>query len=84
MYADLSGAQLNHATLDSANLNEADLENTDLTGASLRFAYLCGAHLSKAVGLDVQQLNSAIGDSTTELPTSIDIRRIQWLSQSSQ
>jgi hypothetical protein len=60
----------------SLNLEKTDLEGASLTGADLRGANLNGADLSDAdlsdaIGLIQQQIDSAIGDKDTKLPTGL-------------
>ena len=79
--ADLQGADLSSAILSGANLSGAVLYTADLSGARLPMANLAGARLSGAnlsgadlrttIGLTQEQLESAIGDSTTQLPENL-------------
>jgi hypothetical protein len=71
MDQDLRGANLRGACLIAANLRRADLRSADLIGVDLRDANLSGADLSASLFLTQAQLNSAKGDTTTKLPTSL-------------
>jgi len=72
--ATLHGVNLTEAGLRGANLTEANLCRASLTGASLDEATLTGADLSAAdlglaKGLTQEQLNGAIGNKRTRLPS---------------
>jgi len=79
--ADLSGASLSRAHLSHAHLSRAHLSRTDLSCADLSRAYLrdadlsCAdlsrAHLSGVTKLKQAQIESAHGDSSTQLPEGI-------------
>lgn len=69
--ADLRGAHLRGAYLIAADLREADLRSADLIGADFRDANLCGADFTGSLFLTQFQLNAAIGDSHTKLPSSL-------------
>lgn len=69
--ADLYGADLRGALLIAANLSGTDLTGADFIGADLRDADLSGADLSKSIFLTQAQINSARGDSKTQLPPMI-------------
>jgi hypothetical protein len=62
--ANLEGAYLVNARLERANLAEARLE-----GAILKGAHLEGAILTGAAGLTLDQIESAVTDEKTRLPT---------------
>jgi uncharacterized protein YjbI with pentapeptide repeats len=70
---DLRGAKL-HATdfskadLRGANLSESDLTEANLTEANLSGAFLSGTDLRLTLGLTQEQVDSAIGNSATQLP----------------
>jgi uncharacterized protein YjbI with pentapeptide repeats len=75
-HANLTGATLNDAHLNDANLYRANLVNAHLVNADLTSANLIGAnlnhvYLSEAHGLNQNQIDSANGDETTQLPPSI-------------
>jgi len=69
--ADLRGANLRGAFLIAADLRGADLRVADLIGADFRDADLRGANLTESIFLTQPQLNSAKGDSSTTLPSSL-------------
>jgi Pentapeptide repeats (8 copies) len=69
--ANLTEAKLNGASLCRADLTGADLAEADLTGADLRFAVLDGADLSSATGLTQDQVDRAVGDWKTRLPSHL-------------
>jgi len=64
--ADLMGTNLRCANLKRADFWMADMKNTNLQGAELQ-----GANLSEVTNLTQQQIDSAITDSATVLPTSL-------------
>lgn len=69
---DFTGAELRGALLIAANLSNCRLAATDLLGADLRDADLRGADLSSAIFLTQPQLEQAIGDAHTVLPSHLD------------
>ncbi|SEQ98423.1 pentapeptide repeat-containing protein [Actinokineospora terrae] len=69
--ADLRGASLRGAYLIGADLREADLRGADVIGADLRGSDLRGANLTGALFLIQSQVDSARGDKTTKLPTTL-------------
>lgn len=76
--ASLTGANLAGANLAGANLKEADLRGAILTGtnvlvADLHGAILIGANLLGAHNLTIEQLNSAIFDSNTQIDAEFDL-----------
>ena len=73
--ADLSEARLEKADLRGADLCNAKLAFTTLNGAQLEAASLRGADLRHARGLTQAQINRALGDSSTTLPTNLVIPR---------
>jgi hypothetical protein len=78
--ADLTGAWLRRADLTGANLRGADLTEANLGGADLTEANLGGANLTKAMDLTQQQLDRAIGDEETTLPTEL-CRPERWVGK---
>jgi len=70
--ANLRGANLRNAFLIAADLREADLRDADLIGADLRDTDLRGANLSSSLFLNQFQINAAIGDAATQLPSSLE------------
>lgn len=79
--AELQRANLEGSILDGANLTGADLARTNLAKARLdgtrmenARTYLTrieGVNLSRAVGLNQSQVDSACGDATTQLPKGL-------------
>ena len=69
--ADLTRASLQGAKLGGAHLEEAALVDAHLDYADLSRAYLHGANLAGAVGLSQEQIDSAYGDGTTQLPSGL-------------
>ncbi|HEX3011224.1 MAG TPA: pentapeptide repeat-containing protein [Syntrophomonadaceae bacterium] len=74
---DLQGAYFRGACLIAADLRGTDLSGTDFIGADLRDTDLRGADLTRSIFLTQTQLNSAKGDTTTKIPTSL-IRPAHW------
>jgi Pentapeptide repeats (8 copies) len=64
--ADLTGANFNAADLSGAHFPKAVMRGVSFEGANLSFA-----HLSLARGLNQQQIDSAIVDDMTELPSDL-------------
>jgi len=77
--ADLRAANLRGALLIGADLRRADLRGADFTGADLRGADLRGADLRRALFLSPSQLQAALGNRDTRLPTS-RVRPTHWVS----
>lgn len=75
--ASLVRANLFRASLDGADLSDVPLDRANLRRASLKGATLYGAKMSSAGNLNQVQVDSAKGDSTTELPEDID-RPAHW------
>lgn len=74
--ADLSESDLSDARLDGANLSGADLsealcERADFANAKLGGANLAGASLKDARNLTQGQIDEALGDALTVLPTHL-------------
>lgn len=68
---DHRGWSFRGATLIRADLRDADLADVDLLGADLRDADVRGCDLTTALFLTQPQVNSALGDATTTLPTTL-------------
>lgn len=64
----MNGASLKGADLQSARFNNAVLKYCDFEGANLYRADLRGADLSGARSLTMDQIDSAVRDTTTRLP----------------
>jgi Pentapeptide repeats (8 copies) len=73
--ADLRGANLSGAILSGAILHFADLSGANLFDADLRDADLRAADLSRALNVTQNQLAPACGDSSTELPSGLTIKK---------
>ena len=81
--ADLRDADAYGGVFSSASFANADLTNStwvgtflegaNFSGANLTGANFSGAQMRSARGLSQSQLNTACGDSTTELPGSLTI-----------
>lgn len=63
--ANLAGYNLSSARLDNANLENANLNKTNLSGTSL----------AAVKGLTAEQVKSALTDSATQLPESLNLSR---------
>jgi len=75
--AQLPGANLTLAVLNRADLNDASLGRANLTrarlgGANLTRAWLGGADLTGAHDLTQAQVEAALGDAATRLPTELE------------
>lgn len=77
--ADLRGANLRGGLLIAADLRKSDLRMADLIGADMRDADLRGANLTGSLFLTQAQVNSAKGDRTTKLPSSLKIPE-HWMN----
>jgi hypothetical protein len=75
--ADLSRANLRGAYLIAADLAGADLRKADLIGADLRDSDLKGADLTDALFVTQSQVNAALGDSHTKIPSTL-LRPDHW------
>jgi hypothetical protein len=80
---DLRNTDLRGALLIRANLAGADLREADLIGADLRDAELQHADLSTSLFLTQPQLESARGDDTTRIPSTLQ-RPDHWHETSNQ
>ena len=69
--ADLAHARLAHANLAGANLSDAVLDYADFAGADLSQADLSGARLYNVRNLLASQLEAALGDAATILPSHL-------------
>ena len=76
--ADLSGAQLESTNFEDAGLQTANLSRAVLKGANLNRADLRGANLRYVVGLTREQLEPALIDKKTLLPSYL---KIKWASE---
>jgi Pentapeptide repeats (8 copies) len=75
--ADLCDARLDGADLSGADLCEAVLERADFSGARLGGANLAGANLSEARNLTQGQIDDALGDALTLIPSHL-VRPRGW------
>lgn len=75
--ANLKGANLRGARLIGADLSHADLSLADVTGTDLRGANLRGADLGTSLFLTQSQLDTAKGDTGTNVPPSLT-RPTHW------
>lgn len=64
----------------AANLSQSDLRRADLIGADLRDADLSGADLTEVLFLTQAQINSAIGDVYTKIPSYLE-RPSHWMNK---
>ncbi|WP_026671458.1 pentapeptide repeat-containing protein [Alkalihalobacterium bogoriense] len=69
--ANLQGLNLRGALFIAANLQKANLREADLIGADFRDTNICGADLRGSLFLTQVQVNAAIGDRETKLPSSL-------------
>ena len=76
--ADLSGARLERANFEDAGLQTANLNHANLIGANLKRADLRGANLHHVVGLTREQIELALMDKKTLLPSYL---KIKWTSE---
>ena len=70
-HARLARAYLREADLSRADLRDCDLRRASLTDARLVQANLCGCDLSATRGLLQDQLEDAVGDRKTKLPSHL-------------
>lgn len=68
---DHRGASFRGALMIKADLRGADLTDSDLLGADVRDADLRGTDVSSALFLTQLQVNAAIGDATTIVPSGL-------------
>jgi uncharacterized protein YjbI with pentapeptide repeats len=69
--ADLSGASLNWANFSGADCTNANFRGADFEGAILEGTILRGADLTGARNLTLQQIQSAVIDDKTQLPSGL-------------
>jgi hypothetical protein len=74
--ADLSGANLSRATflgviISGMYVNVTSLSGTNLSGTNLSQTNLSGTNLSEAKGLTQEQVDTALGNSATQLPENL-------------
>lgn len=66
--ADLRGAKMRGANLHAADLDGAIIKDTDIRDANLKLAWLHGVNCAGFENLSQEQLDSAFGDITTNIP----------------
>ncbi len=77
--ANLAFANLEGANLDGACLEKATLTKTNFSGVSLVETDLTNTDLSQVLGLTLDQLTSARGNASTQLPAGL-ARPVHWPS----
>ncbi len=75
---DLQGEDFRGKLMIASNLSHSNLRGSDFIGADLRDADLCGADLRDVLFLTQSQINSAIGDGSTKLPSYLE-RPGHWI-----
>ncbi|SCA58188.1 hypothetical protein MTBPR1_90035 [Candidatus Terasakiella magnetica] len=75
---DMRNAKLDRSDMLGADLSEADLagaslRRVNLSGANLHQTNLCGVNLTSVQGLIAEQVKRAITDSTTRLPSNLNM-----------
>lgn len=68
-----TGANFTNANLSGATLVGASLDSARFNGAVFTGANLSGAEMARARGLTQEQLNTACGDATTQLPAGLTV-----------
>lgn len=76
--ANLKGTNFRGALLIASDLRESDLRGSDFIGADMRDADFSGANLLGSIFLTQAQVNSAKGDISTKLPSTLSIP-LHWL-----
>lgn len=84
-HADFTGADISHTRLIGADLSNADLSGLNLVGvdftdAAMNNTNLIGADLSNCRSISHHQLEVALGDETTLLPTGMNMPQ-HWLQR---
>jgi len=74
---DLKGEDFRGKLMIASNLRNSDLRKVNFIGADLRDADLSGADLTDALFLTQSQINSAIGDIHTKIPSFLE-RPSHW------
>ncbi|SET64263.1 Pentapeptide repeat-containing protein [Oceanobacillus limi] len=74
----LQGEDFRGKLMIAANLSQSDLRRTDFIGADLRDADLSGADLSEVLFITQSQINSAVGDVHTKIPSYLERPR-HWI-----
>lgn len=78
--ANLYGGRFTGASFENADLSRAILvggsyDGANFAGANLTDANISGAEMATARGLTQSQLNTACGDSYTQLPTGLSVQQ---------
>jgi uncharacterized protein YjbI with pentapeptide repeats len=68
----LQGEDFRGKLMIASNLSQSDLRRADFIGADLRDADLSGADLSEVLFLTQSQINSAVGDVHTKIPSYLE------------
>ena len=76
--ADLSGARMEGADFEGAGLQVANLSRCVLKNSNLKGADLKGANLRYTIGLTKDQIESALIDKNTLLPSYL---KVEWKSE---
>lgn len=76
----LIGANFAGSLLIASNMRNSNLKGANLIGTDLRDADIRGANLKDSLFLTQAQINTAIGDSNTQLPSSL-ARPSYWENQ---
>lgn len=76
--ADLSGARMEETDFEGASLQVANLSRAVLKNSNLKGADLKGANLRYTTGLTKDQIESALIDKTTLLPSHL---KVKWKSE---
>lgn len=75
--SNLQGEDFRGKLMIASNLSHSDLRKADFIGADLRDADISGANLTDALFLTQSQINSAIGDVHTKIPSYLE-KPIHW------
>ncbi|MBP3951668.1 pentapeptide repeat-containing protein [Bacillus suaedae] len=73
----LQGEDFRGKLMIASNLSKSDLKRADFIGADLRDANLNGADLTEVLFLTQSQINSALGDNHTKIPSYLE-RPSHW------
>ncbi|OEF96664.1 pentapeptide repeat-containing protein [Desulfuribacillus alkaliarsenatis] len=76
----LQGEDFRGKLMIASNLSQSDLRGADFIGADLRDADLRGADLSEVLFLTQSQINSAVGDVHTKIPSNLE-RPSHWVNK---
>lgn len=74
----LQGEDFRGKLMIASNLRESDLRRADFIGADLRDADLSGADLTEVLFITQSQINSAIGDVHTKIPSYLE-KPTHWI-----